>query len=513
MTGRPLTPPPLPVGGLGVPGRGVARLLRAVRLVAAATLVVLASTAWSTDWPIPVVGPRGAVAVLVAWLLVTNLWSWRHDRGGVEDAGVTVEVCSDLALVATVSLAGGTVATGTVPLAAVLVVVELAVRWPLRRAAVATGLFSIAWAVAVVARWPQWAGWAEGSTVTHLVTPLVSVPVALLLVGWLARDRAQTRDVAIGQARRLALVARQLRAANDQLAGSNEELSAFAARIAHDLRSPLATVVMALETLDRPGAEVPEETRAQLLGQARRAAARSIDTIQALLDHASAGGRAAEVVLVDLHELADEVVGTLPATLLGTVDVALPEPPAPAWADPHLLALVLQNLVTNALAHGGPGLRRIVVGTQHVDGAIVVSVEDDGIGIPADREQELFTAGGGGAPTSGLGLGMATCRSIVERHGGRIWVGPSELGGAAVRFTLPDPVHRPAALDAPPHPHTAPVVLDLDASDDQRTLATSSSSGSSSRTSSSPYRPGSAPTTSRTSRPIPSARRTNPSTV
>lgn len=338
---------------------------------------------------------------------------------------------------------------------------------------------------------------------------------AATLVGWLTRDRAQMRDVAIGQSRRLTLVARQLRAANEQLARSNEELSAFAARLAHDLRSPLGAVVLTLETLERSDIDLPAETRTLLLRQARRAATRSIDTVQALLDHAAAEGRAADVVPVDIGELAAEVLSTLPTSMLGSIDVTLPEPPAVGWADRHLLPLVLQNLVTNALTHAGPTLGRILIETEASEDGTTVWVEDDGVGIPPERLHEVFAAGTSVGATTGLGLGLATCRSIVERHGGRIWAERSDLGGVAIRFTLPHP-SRPSSADrVRDHADGGgdPVVRDTDGGDRQRTLATSSSSGSSSRTRSSPYRPGSAPTTPWTSSPTSAASRDRPSTV
>lgn len=300
---------------------------------------------------------------------------------------------------------------------------------------------------------------------------LAALAGALAVVAWLWVDRARTRSVAIGQARRLALIARELRDANARLATTNEGLSAFGGRLAHDLRSPLGTVVTTLQTLLRPELALPHDVRERLLSQALRAAQRSVTTIEALLDHAASGGREAEVALVDVGELAADVVSTLPTATVGTVTIELPRGPARAWADPRLLSLVLQNLVANALLHGGGDLGRIAVATAALDHGVEVTVEDDGAGIPAARRDQLFAVGSAEGPTGGLGLGLATCDSIVARHGGRIWADDSELGGAAIRFTLPRP--RPRQ----PRP-TRPA----EAGEAHLALATSSSSGSSSRT-------------------------------
>ena len=296
----------------------------------------------------------------------------------------------------------------------------------------------------------------------HGPVPGSAAAVAGLGLGcWLLVSVASASRLVVAQSRRLSAVARQLEVANRRLATSNEELGAFAGRIAHDLRSPLGTVVTALQTLDRRDLPLTPETRDVLLAQALRASRRSVDAVGALLDHATAEGRGPDGSLVDVGEVAGEVLATLPTTTVGTTEVLLPAAPAVAWADHQLLRLVLQNLVTNALAHGGDGLARVQVTVRDDGGAVEVSVEDDGVGIPADQRGEVFVPGARASTTQGLGLGLATCASIVARHGGRIWADESALGGAAVRFTLPWPPG-------------------------QRTLATSSSSGSSSRTASAP---------------------------
>ena len=507
-------------GSVDVPGdRAIARVLRWVRIVTIGMLVLLGATIWQDAWPVRGVAVGPAVAVVAAWLLATNAWSLRQDHRPrpdvATDVGTTVEVGSDVALALAMTVLGGPVVADTLPLLGVLVVIEASVRLRRRPAAAVTAGYVLVSVLAITLRWPAWVGWTGRDLLVDLLPAVIALPTAHLLVAHLATDRAETRDVALGQARRLALVARDLRAANTRLATSNEELTAFAGRIAHDLRSPLGTVVTALETLQRPELELDDDTREFLVQQSLRAATRSVATVGALLDHASAEGRAPTVALVDVGEVAAEVVATLPAETLGTVDVDLPRGPALAWADPQLLPLVLQNLVTNALTHGGSRVGRIAVATESTEDGVVVTVADDGPGIPEHVRTEVFTAGTGQGDTRGLGLGLATCHSIVHRHGGRIWVDDSALGGAAVSFVLPWPDgERPSGTTRGRGTARAGRLVDLaDGTADQRTRATSSSSGSSRATSPASYRPGSAPATLRTSSPASSTRRTSPGTV
>lgn len=478
-------------------GRAARRLMRQVRLLAMPMTLVLAVTAWDTDWTTPGPGPVVVALVVVIWLMATNLWSYRQDDHA-SPHGVTIEVSSDVALVLAMTVAGGALTSRTLPMIGLLVVVEAAARLPRRQAYALTGVFTVATIAATLAQWPSWAGWETQDRLGEVVPTALGLPIAAVLVASLAADRQRVRGIATEQGRRLIQVARQLSDANHRLEASNQELMAFAGRIAHDLRAPLGTVVSTLDTLRRRDLQLPDEVRDQLMDQAHHAATRSIDTVAALLDHASADGRAPRCEIVDVRELATDVLTTLPEHMLGGREVVLPDRDAQVWGDPHLLRLVLQNLMTNALTHGGTQLQWVHVTVHPGDGEMVVSVEDDGDGVPTAEREHVFTAGTRHSTTEGLGLGLATCASIVSRHGGRIWVDDSVLGGAALRFTLPCP-----ADDGAPGPTPDDDLIDIEpgTDPDHGTRATTMSSGSSSRTSSDPYLPGSAPVTVTSSSP------------
>jgi two-component system sensor histidine kinase KdpD len=105
--------------------------------------------------------------------------------------------------------------------------------------------------------------------------------------------------------------------------------------------------------------------------------------------------------------------------------------------DDGLIQRVLRNLINNACKHAGP-YAQVVLRAQPADNGVQVCVEDDGPGIPVEQRErvfERFFQGDRAGPGSGLGL--AFCRLVVERHGGRIWAEDSALGGARVCLTLP----------------------------------------------------------------------------
>ena len=107
--------------------------------------------------------------------------------------------------------------------------------------------------------------------------------------------------------------------------------------------------------------------------------------------------------------------------------------------DATLIERVLYNLIENACKYTPPG-STVTVAADVAGGNLVVSVSDDGPGIPSGQEEaifEKFTRGTRESTTPGVGLGLAISRAIVEAHGGRISAGNVPAGGARLTFTLP----------------------------------------------------------------------------
>jgi PAS domain S-box-containing protein len=228
------------------------------------------------------------------------------------------------------------------------------------------------------------------------------------------------------------------RRADAELRRSHAELERFADVAAHDLREPLLAIGQLAGLLARDAAGRDAEIAARLSD----AAAHGLRLVDGLRDLARVGRGEPAREPVDLDAVAREVLVSLgPHVDEAHARVELGPLPTVAGEGAEL-ARVLQNLLGNALKFAGGGGEPVVgVDAERADAAWVVSVRDNGPGVPeAARERifDLFARAHADDDVEGTGLGLAVCRKVVERHGGRIWVEPALGGGSAFRFTLPD---------------------------------------------------------------------------
>lgn len=241
--------------------------------------------------------------------------------------------------------------------------------------------------------------------------------------------------------RRLSGTVAELEAAQAELRRSNEQLTAFAGQVSHDLRNPLTAVSMALRMIDEAvgSDELPEDPDdiGWLVKRAIGGSNRMQRLIDDLLAFARLGGELVRV-RVDLGAVAADVLEDLTVALAGaTVEVGdLPT----VTGDPVQLRAVMQNLVANAAKFTRAGEKAdVVVASRRTADRWRVEVSDRGPGIAEeDRERVFEPLARVDADVEGSGIGLTTCRRIVEAHGGRIGVTPSPWGGTTAWFELPD---------------------------------------------------------------------------
>lgn len=219
----------------------------------------------------------------------------------------------------------------------------------------------------------------------------------------------------------------------------DEEFSEFLLRTCHDFRAPLRAVRAHAELLLRD--EHTHTEAADRLGFIVEGA-RKIDL---LVDALSRYSIALQIAPGSFQPTSMEIaLRSALAKLDGEVranEALVTYDKLPRVAgNPERLAELLENLLCNALRHRGPPSPRIHVSAEEQADGWIVEVRDNGPGIEADYLERVFE------PyerihqeSAGAGMGLATCRVIVERHGGRIWAESKPGGGAQFLFYLPAP--------------------------------------------------------------------------
>jgi signal transduction histidine kinase len=234
-----------------------------------------------------------------------------------------------------------------------------------------------------------------------------------------------------------------LRHQAEELARSNTELEQFAYVASHDLREPLRMIASFVDLLGRRYGDRLDQDGLDFIAFAREGAARMDRLVLDLLDYSRIGRICKPMQTVDLGVLTDRVVRALTLKIAESgADIVLPTPPLPnVTGDPDELVRLLQNLIDNAIKYREPSRPvRVTVSAERHGGEVTIAVADNGIGIDPqyyDRIFGIFQRLHTRESFEGTGIGLAICKKIVERHGGRIWVNSVPGAGSTFFFTLP----------------------------------------------------------------------------
>jgi PAS domain S-box-containing protein len=240
---------------------------------------------------------------------------------------------------------------------------------------------------------------------------------------------------------RIEQINRELSEQKARLERSNADLEAFAMLVSHDLQAPLATVRGYLELLSSEYGGALEPEANDWIGRATHAAERMSELVSSLLEFSQVGDAGtltrAQVSVTDLVRDVTDDLEQLISESGAAVEVAEDTPLV--LAQVSRLRQVLQNLIQNTIKYRAPDRPpRCLVAVQEHETEWLVTVTDNASGIPPEHRESvfsMFTRVHGGGP--GHGIGLAACRQIVERQGGRIWVEENPGGGSRFSFTLP----------------------------------------------------------------------------
>jgi PAS domain S-box-containing protein len=226
----------------------------------------------------------------------------------------------------------------------------------------------------------------------------------------------------------------------EELARSNGELDRFAGTVSHDLQSPMRVIAGCARVLERRAGDNLAPDERELVEHIVGGVHRMTALLDGIREWSRVRGDDAPLADVDCGTVVDEARSLLAADLdaagatveVGTLPVVR--------AHPAALVQLFQNLIGNAVKFRGTSSPRIVVDASAADAAWEFSVTDNGIGIEQQYAERVFDFGQrlhNDDEIPGTGIGLTVCKTVVERHDGRIWVEPAAGGGTTFRFTLP----------------------------------------------------------------------------
>jgi len=320
-------------------------------------------------------------------------------------------------------------------------------------------------AAELATEYPESKPWQQMSGArTVLATPLLRecVPVGVILIRRtelrpfsekqiaLLKTFADQAVIAIENVRLFQEIrekSRQLEEANERLTELDRSKSDFVSNVSHELRTPLTAIKGAVDLILREATGPLNEKQTHYLTRVRSNTQHLAGLINDLLDLSKIeeGKIEFQAARVSLAGLVHEVVETLrPIASEKPIDlhVTAPESSLRVWADRDKIMQVLTNLIGNAIKFT-PARGRVMISSASDDADWVrVSVSDTGPGISADQCERIFekfyqVAVNGGPKPKGTGLGLAISKTLVELHGGKIWVESEPSRGSTFYFTLP----------------------------------------------------------------------------
>jgi signal transduction histidine kinase len=226
----------------------------------------------------------------------------------------------------------------------------------------------------------------------------------------------------------------------DELARSNADLEQFAYVASHDLQEPLRMVTAYTQLLSERYHGQLDESAAKFLGYASEGAQRMQVLIQDLLAFSRVGRNSAACGSVDCNAVMADVLLTLASAILESGAVVTHAGLPAVWGVRTQMAQVFQNLIGNAIKFRGKEPPVVSVQSEKSGQHWQFSVSDNGIGIPPEYAENIFVVFQRLHTRNeypGNGIGLAICKKIIERCGGRIWMESQAGSGSTFKFIMP----------------------------------------------------------------------------
>ncbi len=275
----------------------------------------------------------------------------------------------------------------------------------------------------------------------YLIKP-VSPSDVVLHVSSAMETRRHLRDTRIAQER--------LQDSYGQLQSLVETKDNLVQMLVHDLKTPLASAMGYMELIEQKAEGSFSERHLRYLQRAYTSCKDVLRMTATMLDvsRLEQGVLKLQRAPLDLPALLREAAAEIEPVLAGSggsIGVECPAALQP-FGDPELVRRVLGNLLSNAAKHTPPGSHVRVAASAGEANSTIVSVADNGPGIPLEERERVFEKFHqleAGKKAGGAGIGLAFCKMAVEAHGGRIWVDSAPGQGSTFRFTLPAAKYQP----------------------------------------------------------------------
>jgi len=227
--------------------------------------------------------------------------------------------------------------------------------------------------------------------------------------------------------------------AAELLRQSNEDLERFAYAASHDLQEPLRTIASYVQLLQLRYQHRLDSEADEFIDFVIGAVQRMVRLLQDLLEYSRIGHENEPPRPVRTDAVLRDVIGNLQAAIEETGATVVHDPLPTLTTDPGRLGQVFQNLISNALKFRNAVPPQVHISAEQRNGEWVFAVRDNGLGFNPEYAHKLFIIFQRlhGREYSGTGVGLAICKRIIERHGGRIWA-ESKMGeGSTFYFSLP----------------------------------------------------------------------------
>jgi len=253
----------------------------------------------------------------------------------------------------------------------------------------------------------------------------------------------ETLSDQLGIAIRNAKLYEEIQRANMKLTELDKMKSEFLGIVSHDFRSPLSSIMLAGRALLKneavQGAPRVKEYLHLIVNQANRLNQLAEDTLS--ITKLETGQLSYFFKIVNIERLVQDAVALVKFSSKHQFDCRIDPGVTFIKGDQSKLRQMLQNLVSNAVKYSPHGGKVMITAQDYSADQILISVSDEGIGIPREQVDKLFRKfsrvdSGQGREIKGAGLGLWICREIVQAHGGNIWIESEEGKGSTVKLTL-----------------------------------------------------------------------------